>query len=139
MSKKKKKKKLGGKTSHRLTSLKDRKKRKVVQARRGLLVLLKIVLLVGVLGGVTVGLVFLDDYVKNRKNLDEKTFQKAEIKREYNYIKLLKMSIDVTVELSTKEEFLNAVDKADHNNDWYSLLLKEVMLKHTKDLLDGLS
>lgn len=44
-----------------------------------------------------------------------------------------KMSIDVTVELSTKEEFLNAIDKADHNNDWYSLLLKDVMLKHTSE------
>lgn len=32
------------------------------------------------------------DLDKPVKNLDEKTFQKAEIKREYNYIKLLKLS-----------------------------------------------
>lgn len=45
-----------------------------------------------------------------------------------------KMTIDVNVELSTKEEFLNAIDKAEHESDWYSLLLKEVMIKHTSKL-----
>ncbi len=72
MSKRKKKKKPSHKASHKLVSLRDRKKRKVTQARRSLLPLLKIVLLVGVIGGVAVGLAFLDQYVKERKELSEK-------------------------------------------------------------------
>lgn len=72
MSKRKKKKKPSRKTSLSLISLKDRKKRKATQSRKGLLTLLKIALLVGVLGGVTVALIFLDEYVKDRKNLTEK-------------------------------------------------------------------
>ncbi len=30
---------------------------------------------------------------------------------------------------TTREEFLNAVNKADHKNDWFSLLLAEACKK----------
>jgi hypothetical protein len=39
------------------------------------------------------------------------------------------MPFDVTVTVSTRERFIDAVNKADHDNDWYSLLLKEAMIK----------
>ncbi len=42
--------------------------------------------------------------------------------------------IDITVKPSTKEEFINAVNKANHDNDWYSLLLKDIMLKRVNEL-----
>lgn len=73
MSKRKKKKKPSRKASHKLVSVRDRKKKKVKQARRSLLPLLKILLLVGVIGGIAVGLAFLDEYVKDRQELSEKT------------------------------------------------------------------
>jgi len=44
------------------------------------------------------------------------------------------MQLDVNVELATKEEFIEAVCKADHKDDWYSLMLKEVMLKKANSL-----
>ncbi len=42
--------------------------------------------------------------------------------------------MDIDLDIATKEEFINAVDKASHEDDWYSLLLKEVVLKQL-DLL----
>lgn len=36
---------------------------------------------------------------------------------------------DLTCELATKEQFIEAVNKADHQGDWYSMFLKELMLK----------
>jgi hypothetical protein len=72
VGKRKKKKKPSRKASHKLISVKDRKKRKVTQARRSLLPLLKILLLVGVIGCVAVGLAFLDRYVRDRQELFEK-------------------------------------------------------------------
>ncbi len=49
-------------------------------------------------------------------------------------LKTGKMTMDVNVELATKEEFLNAIDKAEHDSDWYSLLLKDVMIYHTNKI-----
>lgn len=45
-----------------------------------------------------------------------------------------KMTVDVTVEEATKEEFIQAVNSANHQNDWYSLLLKDLMLDRMKSL-----
>lgn len=72
MSRRKKKKKPSRKASHKLISVKDRKKRKVTRARRSLLPLLKVLLLVGVIAVVAVALAFLDQYVKDHKELSEK-------------------------------------------------------------------
>lgn len=41
-----------------------------------------------------------------------------------------KMTLDITVSLSSKEEMIKAINAADHKGDWYSLLLKELMLKN---------
>ena len=45
-----------------------------------------------------------------------------------------KFELDVSVQLATKEEFINAVNSADHKGDWYSLLLKELMLDRVKEI-----
>ena len=43
-----------------------------------------------------------------------------------------KSPIDLKCELATKEQFIEAVNKADHQGDWYSMLLKDLMLKRFK-------
>ncbi len=42
--------------------------------------------------------------------------------------------IDISVEPATKQEFINAINAANHENDWYSLLLKEVMLNRANKI-----
>ena len=36
---------------------------------------------------------------------------------------------NLTLTPSSRESFMNAVNKANHNNDWFSLLLKEAVQK----------
>jgi len=40
--------------------------------------------------------------------------------------------MDIDLDEATKEEFLDAVNKANHEEDWYSLLLKDMILKQLK-------
>ena len=44
-----------------------------------------------------------------------------------------KFPIDLHVSQATEEEFRSAIAQANHEDDWYSLLLKEVFLKKLDD------
>ena len=41
---------------------------------------------------------------------------------------------DITVHPASKSEMINAIERAKHDNDWYSLLLKELMLKRLESI-----
>ncbi len=62
------------KSSHNVSqiALKDRKNRKKTVAYKGLMVMLKVFLLVGSLSAISVGLIFLDKYIQDKKKLSDK-------------------------------------------------------------------